>query len=252
MVRGFVTAGEAWVDRGLQKRLNQHITPAEFKKRLDAGETLRFCAMYVFLKGTPAEEDIDEYVKAYKEKEYRYIQKFGPLPVIYPEAELEDCFDIAQICSALDKIGIPSNDEDRLEYLLLYLEIHSSHRFPEEYADKPGFEEIAEKLIRINMRRMSVDEGDVEGMELWKLVKITNLENKPATDWLHQHMLDKEYYIVASYRGIEGKLGLADEKCLFINTSTVIYTERDNDAFKMTTRDNVYYFERAEHIPSAS
>ncbi|MDR0196871.1 MAG: hypothetical protein LBI36_01445 [Oscillospiraceae bacterium] len=243
-VRGYVTAGEAWTDRNLQVRINRRVTPTEFKERLDSGETLKFHAMYVYLNGLPADEDIDAYLKSYDEKYRNLLLGFGGPPNAYKEAKLGNCFTVSQIRAALDEADIPPNDTTRALYLAKALGVSASLRFPEEYAETPRFEEIAQKLADINARIESAVGRNVntDCAKTWEIIKMNDLENNEKTNPSRKIMLSHKYFIIAAYRGMSGLLELADEADKFIDTSTVLYTERAGDVFKLTTRNSIYHF----------
>lgn len=78
-LRGYATAAAAWSDRDLQVRLSS-ISLADFKARLDAGQILQFYALYVFLDGEAAIEDLSKY----NESDYAFK---GP-DVVVPESDV--------------------------------------------------------------------------------------------------------------------------------------------------------------------
>ncbi len=55
-LRGYATAAAAYHDRDIQARI--WISLEDFKTRLDAGQILQLYALYVFLDGEPATEDL--------------------------------------------------------------------------------------------------------------------------------------------------------------------------------------------------
>ena len=227
-IKGYVTAGEAWTNRDFQVRFYRNLTPCEFKKRLDSGEILKYFAISVYLKGEPANEDIDAYIKAFAEKSRRYFEEFKHNRTL---PNLCKCFSVSEISGVLDEAGVPLDDTSHALCLLDNLGIVVSLRYPDEYAEFPDFHEIAQKSVDINKRMETFGKRNDSISQKWKPIKISDLEGHAKTDAAYETMLGREYYIICAYRGISGQLEIADEYDNFMFLSTVLQIERDDNFF---------------------
>lgn len=267
--RAYSTAGEVWLDENVQAFFKTRMTPQDFKVRLDSGETLKSEHVTVYLKGSPAVEDLDSCIENYGTTcintlavletlsapidVYAIDDIFTDLPGEafamnnLRESNLHNCFSVDDIHTTLDIRGLPNEDFIRALYLLDYLAIRVSRRFPSDYADELNFDDIAQRIASMNTRRITA--GDKrKGVELWKIAEMTKLDGTPKrTNARRASWLNCEVAIVVLYRGADAFFDIivdAGEKLFnnFIKTTTVVDIVRNKDGEELTivTRNSIY------------